>query len=110
MPPMRRNRTFAEAVAAQGADPIADLQGGERIADDVPTADTCTAANAGSRIETRVTSRLPRRSVRAALPYTAWTLGREWINLCRGNAMNSKGGRTGFALAQRRSSTGHRSA
>jgi hypothetical protein len=32
--------------------------------------------NAGSRIETRVMSRLLRRSVRAALPHTARTLGR----------------------------------
>ena len=40
------------------------------------TADSRTAANAGSRIETRVTSRPPRRSVRAALPHTARTLGR----------------------------------
>ena len=29
--------------------------------------------------------------------------GAEWINACRGNAMNSKGARTGFILAQRRS-------
>ena len=25
--------------------------------------------------------------------------GAEWINVCRGNGMNSKGGRTGFTLA-----------
>ena len=29
--------------------------------------------------------------------------GAEWINPCRSNAMNSKCGRTGFGLAQRRS-------
>src|SRR6516225_6701475 len=46
------------------------------IGGDVPTADSCTAANAGSRIETRITSRLPRRSVPTALPHNTPTLGR----------------------------------
>jgi hypothetical protein len=44
----RRIRTFAKVVAAEGPDPITDLQGGEHIVGEVPTADSCTAANAGT--------------------------------------------------------------
>ena len=56
---------------------IGSLLSGHRLFQhNLPTTDSCTAANAGSRIETRVTSRLPRRSVPAALPHTARTLGR----------------------------------
>src|SRR5262249_26110165 len=41
----------------------------------VPKADSCTAANEGLRIEARLTSRLPRKSVRAVLLHTARTPG-----------------------------------
>src|SRR6516165_4269544 len=73
---MRRFRTLAEVGCRSEVRQIAHLRADEHIVGDVPTADLCTAANAGSRIETRITSRLPRRSVRAALPHTARTLGR----------------------------------
>src|SRR5262245_66445632 len=47
----------------------------------VPKGDICSAANRSLAVGTRVTSRPPHRSVRAAFPHTAPTSGMEGNNV-----------------------------
>src|SRR5215471_15732 len=94
----RRFRTLAHMGWRREVRRIADLRADEQIVGEVQTHALQQTQVRGERPGLRHASRADpcQRLSRTPLGLS----GAEWINLCRGNAMNSKGGGTGFTLEE----------